>query len=127
MYKIENNDDYLLVMFEDDFDYNTVNVIIHHVMMMKEYPCTNDLWMIGKHHAHIRLGELETMVREFHCLCPLDSTRTKTAIVAEQGLTQSILELWVHAVRKKVSFNLKIFHTLEEAEEWLGAVESRVA
>ena len=127
MYKIENNDDYLLVMFEDDFDYNTVNVIIHHVMMMKEYPCTNDLWMIGKHHAHIKLGELEAMVREFHCHCPRDATRTKTAIVAEQGLTQAILELWVSAVRKKVSFDLQVFHTLEDAEEWLGTAESKVA
>ena len=127
MYKIENQDGYLLVKFEEDFDYNALKVIIHHVTMMQEYPCTNDLWMVGKHHAHIRLGELETMVREFHCLCPVDATRTKTAIVAEQGLTQSILELWVHAVRKKVSFDLQVFHTLDEAQEWLGVTESKVA
>ncbi len=127
MYKIENNGGYLLVKFEEDFDYNTVSVIIRHVTMMKEYPSTNDLWMVGKHRAHIRLGELESMVREFHCHCPQDATRTKTAIVAKQGLTQSILELWVNAVRKKVSFDLQIFHALEEAEEWLGVAEPKVA
>ena len=127
MYKIENKDGYLLVTFEEDFDYNTISVIIHHVTMMQEYPHTNDLWMIGKHHARIRLGELESMVREFHCHCPRDATRTKTAIVAQQGLTQAILELWVNAVRKKVSFELQIFNTLEEAEEWLGTAVSKVA
>ena len=55
MYRIEHNSDHLLVKFIDDFDFNTVEVIIHHLMLMKEYPDTNDIWLIGNHRADIRL------------------------------------------------------------------------
>lgn len=127
MYTIEKNTEYLLVKFDEDFDANAIRAIIHHVTLMKEYPSTDDIWMIGKYHAHIRLGELEAMVHDFHCHCPRDSTRTKTAIVAEQGLTQAILELWMNAVKKKVSFDLRIFHALEDAEAWLGVARTQVA
>ena len=120
MYKIEMKDEHLLVKFEDNFDFPLIKLIIRHVTMMREYPSTNDIWLIGKHRADIRLGELETMVHELHCRCPRDATRTKTAIVAEQGLTQAILELWVNALRKKVSFEISIFNTLEEAQIWMG-------
>lgn len=120
MYKIEKNDDHLRVNFQEDFDYETIRSIIHHVTMLKEYPHTNDLWMIGKHHGHIRLHELETMVKEFHCRCPHNATRTKTAVVAERRLTRSILELWINAAKKRVSFDLQLFHSQEDAKAWLG-------
>ena len=126
MYKIEKNDGYLRVNFHEDFDYNAIRSIIHHVTMLKEYPHTDDLWMIGKHHAHIRLHELETMVKEFQCSCPHNATRTKTAVVAERGLTRSILELWVNATKKLVPFELELFHTLEEAEAWMGIANPKV-
>jgi hypothetical protein len=127
MYKIEKNDDYLMVRFSEDFDANTIRAVIHNETMMKEFSYTNDIWMIGKCHAQIRLGELETMVRDFHCQCPRESTRTKTAVVAERGLTQAILELWVNAVRKKVPFEIKLFHNLKEAKDWLEVSKSLVA
>jgi hypothetical protein len=127
MYSITEEDGYLLVKFEDDFDYAIVRTIIHHVTKKKEYPCTNDIWMIGKYHARIRLGEVETMVQDFHCQCPSDATRTKTAIVAEREGTQTILELWVHSVKKRVPFDLKIFYCLEEAKEWLGVADFQLS
>jgi hypothetical protein len=127
VYKIEKKTDHLLVRFEEDFGYNAIRAIIHHVTMMQEYSRMDDIWLIGKHHADIRLNELELMVREFHCHCPRDATRKKTAVVAEQGFTQAILELWVNGARKKVSFEMQIFQTLEEAEAWLGVTKSMVA
>ncbi len=127
MYQIKKSDSHLLVQLNECFDANTVRTIIHHVTMMKEFPCTNDIWLIGKHQAHIRLGELDTLVRDYHHHCPEDSTRTKTAVVAELGLTQAILELWVNAVKKKVPFDIRLFQTLETAEAWLGVRESLVA
>lgn len=120
MYKIEKNSNYLQVKFNQDFDHGTIRKIIHHITRMEEYPHTNDLWIVGKHHANIRLHELETMVNEFQCRCPNHATRTKTAVVAERGQTRSILELWLNATQKRVSFELKLFHTLEEAKLWLG-------
>ena len=127
MYKIRKNDSHLRVEFKGDFNYPMIQTIIRHETMMKEYPDTNDIWLIGNHHADIRLGELETMVREFHCLCPTDATRTKTAVVMNEGLTRAIFELWVKGIQKRVAFDIEIFHTLDEAEEWLGVAEEQVA
>ena len=127
MYSIKKHANHLRVEFQDNFSYSMIRTIIRHETMMLEYSHTNDLWLIGKHRADIRLGELEALVNEFHCQCPRDATRTKTAIVVEQGLTHAILELWMKAVQKRVSFDLRIFHTLESAESWLGAAEAKIA
>ena len=127
MYEIRKERNHLRVEFLDNFNFSMVQTIIRHETMLKEYPDTNDIWLIGKHHADIRLGELETMVREFHCLCPTDATRTKTAVVVNEGLTRAILELWVNALQKRVAFDIKIFSTQDEAEAWLGLAEYMVA
>ncbi len=127
MYSIDKKTDHLLVRFKEDLDFNTVQAVIHHLMLMKEYADTNDIWLIGKHRAHIRLGEIETMVREFQCHCPKDSSRTRTAIVVNQGLTYAIVELWVQGLRRRVSFDIRIFETLPEAQVWLGSGKAEVA
>jgi len=116
-----------MVEFLDSFDYSMIQSIIRHETMMKEYPYTNDIWLIGKHHANIRLGELETMVREFQCLCPTDATRTKTAVVVDEGLTGAIFELWVKGIHKRMAFDVKIFHSLDEAKDWLEIDVAEVA
>ncbi len=127
MYRIQKNNDHLLVEFLDDFDYPMIQAIIRHETMLKEYPDTNDIWLIGSHHADIRLGELETMVQEFYCQCPAEATRTKTAVVVNEGLTGATLELWVMALQKRVAFDIEMFRTLEEAQAWLGVGEEQVA
>ena len=127
MYKIRKNDSHLRVEFKGDFDYPMIQTIIRHETMMKEYPDTNDIWLIGDFRSDIRLGELEAMVKEFNCHCPHDATRTKTAIVATQGLTQAILELWVKAIKKRVAFDICIFETLEDACEWMDIEYTMVA
>ena len=127
MYEIRKHDNHLLVEFLGDFNYPMVQTIIRHESMLKEYPDTNDIWLIGKHHADIRLGELEMMVREFIGLYPTDATRTKTAIVVNEGLSKAILELWVNGLQKHVAFDIKLFPTQEEAEAWLGIAKERVA
>jgi len=127
MYNIERNAEYLVVNFEADFDLPMMQAIIHHETMLTEYPYTNDIWHIGPHHADIRLSGLETMVRDFHCRCPSDATRTKTALVVEDGQTQAILELWVSAMKKRVTFEIQMFQSLEEAENWLEVAKEQVA
>jgi hypothetical protein len=127
MYEIKKENGHLLIEFQEDFNFHMVQTIIRHVTMLKEYPDTHDIWLIGKCRADIRLGELETMVREFQCLCPTDATRTQTAIVVEAGLTGAILELWVKALQNRVAFDIRIFQTLEEAEAWLAEKETMIA
>lgn len=127
MYEIHKNNDHLLVEFREDFNYLMIQTIIYHETMMKEYPDTNDIWLIGSHYADIRLGELGAMVQEFQCRCPKDTTRTKTAIVVNKGLTGAVIELWVNALQKRVAFDMKTFGTLEDAEAWMGVSEEQVA
>lgn len=126
MYSIQEYEDCLKVGFTGDFDCSTVQTIIHHETSMPRYRSTNDIWVIGSHRARIRLGEIETMVREFHCRCTRAGNRSKTAIVVDEGFTHSIIELWVSAVLKKVSFEIRIFNTLEDAEEWLSESREQV-
>ena len=126
MYKIDKRDGYLFVRFEANFDYNVVQAVIHHLTSIKEYPYTDDLWLIGGFRADIRLGELETMMREFHCHCPGEATRSKTAIVVDPGFTESVIELWVKATNKRVPFEMRVFHALADAQVWLAEVRLMV-
>ena len=126
MYSIQEYGDCLRVGFNGDFDCSTVQTIIHHETALPEYRSTNDIWVIGSHRARIRLGEIETMVREFHCRCTRDGDRTKTAIVVDEGFTHSIIELWVSALLKKVPFEIRIFNELEDAEVWLAQSREHV-
>ncbi len=126
MYEIKKVKGTLRINFKRDFGLHAFRRAIHRITMMEEYPHTNDIWVIGKHHAHIKLNELETMAKEFLCHCPHNATRTKSAIVIEREMTLSIFKVWMNAVQKKVSFDLRIFHSLEEAEAWLGIAESEL-
>jgi len=127
MYTIETRNDHLLVRFEDDFNYPLIQTIMRHETMMHQYPHTNDIWHVGGHRANIRLGELESMVREFQCMCPTDATRTQTAVVVDEGLTGSILELFVSGLQKRVAFEIRTFQTLEDAQAWMGLTKQQVA
>jgi hypothetical protein len=126
MYSIQEHEDCLKVGFNSDFDCSTVQTIIHHETALPQYRSTNDIWVIGSHRARIRLGEIDTMVREFQCRCTRDGTRSKTAIVVDEGFTHSIIELWVSAVLKKVSFEMRIFNDLKDAELWLSESREQV-
>lgn len=126
MYSIQAYEDCLRIGFNGDFDCGTIHAIIHHETAMPQYRSTNDLWVIGGHHARIRLGEIDTMVREFHRRCTRDGDRTRTAIVVDEGFTHSIIELWVSAVLKKVPFEMRIFNDVEGAEEWLSESREQV-
>jgi hypothetical protein len=126
MYSIQEYEGCLRVGFNGDFDCGTVQTIIHHETAMPQYRSTNDLWVIGSHRARIRLGEIDTMVREFHSRCTRNGSRNKTAIVVDEGFTHSIIGLWVNAVLKKVPFEMRIFNDVEDAEVWLSESREQV-
>jgi hypothetical protein len=127
MYRISRQDGYLMVKFIDDIDFPMILAAIHHETMLGDYAATNDIWLIGKYRVAIHLGEIEMLADEFQCRCPRDATRKKTAVVVDEGLTGSIIELWVSSVRKKVPFEIGIFHTLDEAKSWLEMHEASLA
>jgi len=127
MYTISTNGNHIQVNFEADFTDQSLKAIIHHETTMPEYLRMNDIWLIGKHRSLIAMDDLESMASDFNCMCPQDASRKKTAIVVEPGLTEAIILLWIRALESKVPFELRVFHTLKEAEAWLGITESKVA
>ena len=127
MYNIAKIDEYLLVEFMDDFDFSMIQTAIYHETSMCDYPDTNDIWLIGENRTKLCLSEIDLMVKDFQCRCPRDASRTKTAIVVSAGLTGSIIELFVHSLKKRLDFEIEIFRTLDAAEDWLRISESGVA
>ena len=127
MYKIHELESHLRVELEDDFCFGTIRTIIHNVTSLSLYTSMDDIWLIGKHHASISLGDIEELVDDFRCLCSRSATRKKTAVVVDEGLTESMVQLWVEGVDKQLPFECSMFHTLAEAEEWLGVAASKVA
>lgn len=122
MYKIHTLEHHILVKFEADFTCQSIRAIIRHETAIPEYLRWNDIWMIGKHHSSISLPDFETMTAEFNCMCPRNAPRKKTAVVIDQGLTEAIVQLWIKQLGNKIPFEIRIFHTLAEAESWLGVV-----
>lgn len=120
MYKIEKRDDSLLVCFNGDFDYSTIKQVIYKELMLPEFAQLNDIWHVGKHRAHLRLGEIQTIVDDFSKLCPDTACMKKTAIVVEPGLTSAILGLLADGLDRKLPLTCRIFESMEAAEAWTG-------
>jgi len=127
MYKIHELESHLRVELKDDFCFGTIRTIIHNVTSLPLYASMDDIWLIGKHHALISLGDIEELVADFRCQCSRSATRKKTAVVVDEGLTESIVQLWTEGVDKQLPFECSMFHTLAEAEAWLGMADSTVA
>jgi len=71
----------------------------------------------------ITINDIEPMASAFNCMYPKGTSRQKTAVVVDQGLTEAIVLLWIRTLRKKVPFDLEVFHTIEKAKHWLGISE----
>jgi hypothetical protein len=120
MYTISIHKKHMVVKFEDNFGYEAIRAILHHQTRMPEYIRMHDIWLIGKHHSLISLGELLSIVDDFTCLCPTSVERKKIALVVDQGLTESIVQLLAQGVNRKHRFECRVINTLYEAEAWLG-------
>jgi len=127
MCSISHKDGYLLVEFVEDLDFSMIQTAIYQETMLREYVDTNDIWLIGNHRMTIRLDDLDMLATEFQYRCPLAATRTKMAIVVNEGLTGAIIELWVKRIQKRIPFEIEIFRTLHDAKSWMGIKDVNAA
>jgi hypothetical protein len=116
-----------MVRFKENFSYHDLKLIIHHDLFVPEGTDLHNIWLIGKHHAQIRMGELLSIVDDFKFSQSFHVKDKKTAIVVEQGLTEAIMQLLADGLQKELSYKCRVFHTLEKAQEWLGLKTSKVA
>lgn len=121
MYKIDKTDTSLLVQFRGDFDYSTIKQIIYNELMVPNFCQLNGFWLVGKHRANLRLGDVQNIVEDYcKCCSQCNSCTRKMAIVAEPGLTSAILELIAKGLNRKRALSCRVFESREAAEKWVG-------
>jgi hypothetical protein len=126
MYRISRNDCRLLVEFEDDFNYHDLRMIFQQEILAKGCSCMDIILLVGRHHALIGMGELLSVVDDFGRLCQACANKRKTAVVVDQGLTESIMKLMADGIDQQHPIKSRVFHDLDEAKAWLEVTESKV-
>lgn len=127
MYHITKTNESLLVEIEADFDYGTIKQITYNETVMSEAGRLNDIWLFGKHRAQLRLGDIQLLVDDFKRLYARPSDTKKIAMVVQQGLTEAIIQLLASGIRRCASVSCCVFHTVDEARQWVQAKNSQVA
>ena len=127
MYKIHKKPGHLLVEFTDNFTAGMIQAVMHHEASLPEFKRMNDIWLIGKHWGMVSLGDFEPVFADLASIYPKDATRNKTALVIDPGLTDAIVRMWVRQYEKQLPFECRAFHSIEEAEAWLGVAAAEVA
>ena len=125
MFRIEDKETHLLVILDEDFDYPMLRTMLYRVMKQPEFRHRNDIWLIGKHRAHLHYDELRSIVDAVMMLYPENAERSRTALVIDPGLTEAIAELFLNAGRSRLPFEMRRFGTLEEAQRWIGVSGGR--
>ncbi len=120
MYTFQKNSDHMLVKFENDFDCAELTKLIQLATADREYPDTNDIWLVGPHHAVMSMGDLISIMDSFCSCCPQNCNQRRTAFVADHGTTEGFLGLMAKGMGRKLPFECRLFHTLAEAQEWLN-------
>jgi len=127
MYDITKNNDCLLVEFKADFDYGTINSILSNETLVDEFRRLHTIWIIGRHQAELRLGDIQTLVDDFGRIHADRPCRKKMAIVVEQGLTEAKMRLMASGIERLKAITSRVFHTSDEARQWLLAGNSQMA
>ena len=104
MYRILRNDGCLLVEFEEDFNCHDLRMIFHQEILAKGCSCMDIILLVGRHHARISMGELLSVVDDFGRLCQACANKRKTAVVVDQGLTESIMKLMTDGIDRQSYF-----------------------
>ena len=119
MYTFQRNKDHMLVKFENDFDRAELTSLIQLATADREYPATNDIWLVGPHHAVMSMGDLIGIMDSFCNCCPQNCSQRRTAFVANHGMTEGLLGLMAKDMGKRLPFECRLFHNLAEAQNWL--------
>jgi len=119
MYNIIRDDECLLVELKADFDYGTINRILVNENLASEPVHSHHLWIIGRHQAELRLGDIQTLVDDFGRLHDGHPCEKKMAIVVEPGLTEEKMRLMASGIERLKSISSRVFHTDNEARQWL--------
>jgi len=116
--KFTNYDDYILIESPTGMDYWEIIESIPELISMPEFKNKNDIWLFRSGQikmAYADLYSIKNLVKE---ICPKNSKGAKTAIVAENGLQQSLATLY-SGIGKDLQREIRVFSDLKSAENWI--------
>ena len=116
--KFINYKDFILIESPSGMDYWEIMEGIPQLISMPEFKNKNDIWVFRSGQIKMSYADLYTIKNLVEEICPKNSKGTKTAIVAENGLQQSLCTLYSD-IGKDLPREIRIFSDLESAENWI--------
>ena len=118
--KFTNYNDYILIESSTGMDYWEIVEGIPKLISMSEFKNKNDIWLFTSSQIKMAYADLYTIKDLVAEICPKNSKGTKTAIVAENGLQQSLGILYSD-IGKNLQREIRVFSNLESAKDWIRA------
>ncbi len=111
-------DDYILMESSEGMVYWEIMEGISKLLAMPEFKDKNDIWLFRDGQLKIMYSDLYSIKDIVKKLYPTDSTGTKTAIVTQTGVQQSLATLYSD-LAKSLPRKVKVFSDLKSAKEWI--------
>lgn len=118
MFKVSDNGKYLLVEMLGPSDFPRIKQAILETVMHPHYRDRNDIWLFGQETISLKFDELDRITKYILDVYPPNATRSKTALVADQGLTAAFIAVWAESA-SGLPYEVQTFSDLETAEEWI--------
>jgi hypothetical protein len=115
--KITENKEYILVELSEGIQFWEVLEAVGKFVVKNEYPEKNDIWVLREGPLDLSVGELYELKDVIKSHYPANSSRTKTAIVAESGIQAGIANMF-SMMAEDLPFQIKVFKDLDAAKEW---------
>ena len=116
--QITSEDDYILVEFTTQVNFWRLIEGIAEVFSMPEFKSKNDIWVFRKGQMEFSftdLNKIKDLAGKFY---PMDSNGTKTAIVTETGIQQSLATMYSE-IGKDLPREIRVFSILKSAKKWI--------
>ncbi len=118
MYQISAQQNYLLVIFQNDVDSLQIISAIKEVISREDYPTSNDIWIFDTSTMNIAYQELRVFAKTLSYIYPSNATRSKTALIVGSLFHSAVASEFLEAA-KDLPYEIRIFENRIEAEEWI--------
>jgi hypothetical protein len=118
MHEIIREKSYLKIHLRDSISYAQLIETITELYRHPDFPHSNTMWFISSGMAVISAQELDKIRDFIQENYPSGCTRTRTALVAPQGMNAALAQLFADQ-QDQLEFEAKVFHEEISAEAWL--------
>jgi wyosine [tRNA(Phe)-imidazoG37] synthetase (radical SAM superfamily) len=116
--KFTDYNDYILVEAPTGMNYWEIIEGIPKLISMPEFKNKNNIWLFISGQINMAYTDLYAIKNLVEEICPHNSKGTKTAIVAENSLQQSLGKLYSD-IGKDLQREIRVFLDLKSAENWI--------